>query len=618
MARSPSRLLHAASRGLRDRFQSLSSGIRRFDLSLVVIVMAFLWAVPFQAMPALDWNILRPGWLFAQSSSPPERFLDAVRDRPPLLRAFLQQFPKGGNLHIHLSGAIYLERLIDFGWARDGLKGLCVAGTPVRIATCDPDAKPDKMVPLASLLTGAVRPGDPMPAELQGSFPFQRMIDAMTLRNFEPGDTSSPDQFFGAFGAIGPLLNAEATRLAIADLQAPRNAQGLQYFEVMMSLQDIAVTPPAPGETAANRPPDQTWFRDLVQAALADRGIPDVWPAGTELSADQIKTLDTALGDIVHARAVAVAQHLDDAGLGGCSPDACRTDLRFIQQLNRTTSPGQFYAQLVFARELLGAEQSRPVHRVVGLNMVSPEHDPVSRIAVTAQMAMLRAVCGPTGSPCHGRIALHAGELVVGLLPPADLQDHITLAIDAGARRIGHGVMIGAEATPPGGPPFALFEKLAADRIAIEINLSSNKTILGVTGRDHPLRDYLAFRVPVVLGTDDEGVARSDVTNEWMQAVLDNGLGYADLVRMARDSLEYSFMDGASLWDANAPAGVHRRADACRGDRLDAAETALGASCQRLLHDSDRARQEWRLEQALAKFAAQDWDAVLHRMHGGA
>src|SRR5947199_7638566 len=38
------------------------------------------------------------------------------------LRAFLYRMPKGGDLHVHLSGAAYAERLID--WAAQ--QGLCV------------------------------------------------------------------------------------------------------------------------------------------------------------------------------------------------------------------------------------------------------------------------------------------------------------------------------------------------------------------------------------------------------------------------------------------------------------------------------------------------------------
>ncbi len=54
--------------------------------------------------------------------------------------------------------------------------------------------------------------------------------------------------------------------------------------------------------------------------------------------------------------------------------------------------------------------------------------------------------------------------------------------------------------------------------------------------------------VPVALATDDEGVSRSEMTREYERAVADQGLDYATLKKMARTSLEHSFLPGASLW----------------------------------------------------------------------
>ena len=42
---------------------------------------------------------------------------DSIRQQPGLLLAFLREMPKGGDLHIHLAGAIYAESLIDFAAA---------------------------------------------------------------------------------------------------------------------------------------------------------------------------------------------------------------------------------------------------------------------------------------------------------------------------------------------------------------------------------------------------------------------------------------------------------------------------------------------------------------------
>ena len=55
----------------------------------------------------------------------------------------------------------------------------------------------------------------------------------------------------------------------------------------------------------------------------------------------------------------------------------------------------------------------------------------------------------------------------------------------------------------------------------------------------------MQYGVPVALSTDDAGVSRSDMTHEYLRAVQTQGLGYVDLKRMARASLEHSFLDAA-------------------------------------------------------------------------
>ena len=88
--------------------------------------------------------------------------------------------------------------------------------------------------------------------------------------------------------------------------------------------------------------------------------------------------------------------------------------------------------------------------------------------------------------------------------------------------------------------------------------------ILGVNGDDHPLPIYMKYGVPVALATDDEGVSRSDMTHEYLRAVETYHLSYADLKRMARQSLEHSFLPGQSLWTDTKL--VFRMAPACMSD----------------------------------------------------
>ena len=60
----------------------------------------------------------------------------------------------------------------------------------------------------------------------------------------------------------------------------------------------------------------------------------------------------------------------------------------------------------------------------------------------------------------------------------------------------------------------------------------------------------------MTLASDDEGISRIDLSNEYLLAVLRYKLSYRDLKTLARNSLEYSFLPGQSLWEY-APIPFH-------------------------------------------------------------
>ncbi len=75
--------------------------------------------------------------------------------------------------------------------------------------------------------------------------------------------------------------------------------------------------------------------------------------------------------------------------------------------------------------------------------------------------------------------------------------------------------------------------------------------------------------MPQTLSADDEGVFRIDLTHEYVRAVTEQKLGYADLKQIARNGLEYSFVPGASLWqggDYRPARGGLRRTNAGQRD----------------------------------------------------
>ena len=142
------------------------------------------------------------------------------------------------------------------------------------------------------------------------------------------------------------------------------------------------------------------------------------------------------------------------------------------------------------------------------------------------------------------QVTMHAGELAPGLVPYEGLCCHIHWAVELGhAKRIGHGVDIMHEKDPD-----TLLKKMADDHVMVEIALSSNDLILGISGKDHPFPIYRKHNVPVSLSTDDEGVSRINLTHEYVRAVETYGLRYADLKQMVRTGMNHSFQQGDSLW----------------------------------------------------------------------
>jgi hypothetical protein len=208
--------------------------------------------------------------------------------------------------------------------------------------------------------------------------------------------------------------------------------------------------------------------------------------------------------------------------------------VRYVSQVARATPPEEVFAQILAGLDLATSEP-----RVVGINLVQPEDAPVAVRDFDLHMRMLDFL-HPLYPKAH--IALHAGELADGLVPPDVLRSHIRASMRTGhAERIGHGTAVMQE-----DDPYALLRDLAAKKVLVEINLTSNDSILGVKGARHPLRTYLRYGVPLAISTDDYGVARSSHTLEFLKAVQEHSLEYLTLKRMVRNSIAYAFADTAT------------------------------------------------------------------------
>jgi adenosine deaminase len=474
--------------------------------------------------------------------------MEVAKQNPPQLRAFLGKMPKGADLHNHLSGAVYAESFIRAA----GEDGLCVVTKALAFANPENAGCAEGSVPAADV---------PKKQAL-----YDSLIDSFSMRGFVPSPgVTAHDHFFNTFAKFGGTdarhkgewLDEVATRAA---------AQNQQYLE-LMETPDFSHTAKLAAELGWNDNFDT--MRDLLLA----HGLRD----------------DITIAKEGFDRADILRRDREHCGLAEESP-ACKVQIRYLYQVLRG-----FPRQQVFAQALLGFETASGDSRVVGINFVMPEDGYTSMADYALQMKFV-GYLHDKYPKIH--ISLHAGELAPGLVPYEGLRDHIALAVrTAHAERIGHGVDIMYEDNP-----HELLHEMARNHVMVEISLTSNDVILGVSGKDHPFSIYRMFQVPVALATDDEGVSRINLTNEYFRAVQTYALKYPDLKQMVRTSIEHSFLPGPSLWHDRDV--FKQPASECAKDTL-GTETPSGP-CASFLASSEKARQQWGLERRFRAFEAEN------------
>jgi adenosine deaminase len=84
--------------------------------------------------------------------------------------------------------------------------------------------------------------------------------------------------------------------------------------------------------------------------------------------------------------------------------------------------------------------------------------------------------------------------------------------------------------------------------IPIEINLYSNEFILKVKEDRHPVMLYKKFNVPIVISTDDEGILRTNLIEQYvLLAKRYKEIKYADIKQIVYNSIHYSFIKEPEL-----------------------------------------------------------------------
>ena len=178
-----------------------------------------------------------------------ERYLQSIAGDQALLVDFLTRMPKGGDLHHHLTGAVYAESYIDYA-VEDGD---CIDRASLRIVAppCDPERG---TVPATQALD---------------DFVFRnRVIDAWSIRDFVPS-ADDPDvrrHFFATFGKFDLVTNGHWGEM-LAEVVARAGPDHAPLFTLEAEVEGVE---PAVAEGGSVRAAEKAAALILLRRARGD------------------------------------------------------------------------------------------------------------------------------------------------------------------------------------------------------------------------------------------------------------------------------------------------------------------------------------------------------------
>lgn len=434
---------------------------------------------------------------YSQSTS---LYLEKIRNNEAELTAFFSQMPKGGDLHHHFSGSIYAEPILKDAIAEDFylntatmavLKEKPATGTWERFSTIKTRGELDAYK--------------------------QRIMEKWSVKDYNKTSYPSDKLFFESFGKFSPALEGHFGE-GLLELKNRAIKENVSYIETEFS------TIPSKINTA-----DLLGFNIQLRQLANNRDEKGVKAL-----------LDTLYKTIIKRDAAADAEDFNTNFVAKLHTDLKIDDEQFTMRYQnfvlRFMEPVDLFKNLVVA--FVSAESSE---LIAGVNIVSPEDGETAMKDYWLHMVMFNF--------CHikhpdVKYSMHAGELTLGLVQPEDLTSHINDAVyTAGANRIGHGVDMAYESKS-----YELLRYMAKNKIAIEINLVSNEFILNVKENRHPISLYRAFGVPIVISTDDAGILRTNMTEQYvLLANRYKDISYADIKQYVYNSINYSFIQNTRV-----------------------------------------------------------------------
>jgi len=408
------------------------------------------------------------------------------------LALFFTMMPKGGDLHNHYSGSIYAEQYLQ--WMDK--QGFCVDKNTFRMVTDKAAVAAERAKPQAqrSCLSGEEISVD--------NGPYRELMQRWSTRDFynHSGEQSPPSQaFFETFGYFNDVASSNGNE-GLKTLKQRAIDENLGYIETVYEISPITLDP------------------DFDKNLKDDATLPQQLDG-------YLKKLEAS-----PAFAKGIQDYVANLESNAAGVDDENFTMRYQPFVLRFLSPSMVFSQMAAGFKLAMANA-----KIVGVNIVGAEHYHVSMRDYSLHMKMFNYL---KKKYPQVKLSLHAGELALGMVPPEGLKFHIAEAIDvAGAARIGHGMDIAHERNAP-----AIMKKMHDQNIPVEVNLTSNEFILGVKGEAHPVTVYRKYGVPFVLATDDAGVSRNNLSNEYVLYASRYKTSYSEVKKLSYDSIRYSFL----------------------------------------------------------------------------
>jgi len=422
-------------------------------------------------------------------------YFEKIRNNEAALTAFFSQMPKGGDLHHHYAGSIYAESILDQAIAED----FYLNTQTMMVAKEKP-----KFGPWEQFST------------LQGVGQLDKyklkIMQKWTVKDYNNVDYPSDKLFFESFDKFWPAANGHFDE-GLLELKNRAVKENLSYIETQIS--------PVIFDMKSN---DLNVYNGKLHQLSATHDEKAI-----------MQLFDTLYNTFLERGAKGYAENFNKDFIAklhnGLKIDDVHFTMRYQNFVLRYMDPVNLFKNLVV--NFISADSS-PL--IAGVNIVSPEDGEVSMKDYWLQMLMFKY--------CHSRYpdvkyTMHAGELTLGLVQPEELTWHISSAIHtAGANRIGHGVDIPYEENC-----YELLRYMSKNKIPVEINLSSNEFILKVKNDRHPITLYKEFDVPIVICTDDAGILRTSMTEQYvLLASRYKNITYADIKQFVFNSITYSFI----------------------------------------------------------------------------